>query len=121
MADRPSMGSALYSLMATIEDRRQKMPPKSYTTQLFSGGPELIGAKILEEAREVVEAGQSAATADERSHLIYEACDLLYHLLVLLGYHDITLAEIESELQRRFGLSGLDEKAARQGKSDPGS
>jgi phosphoribosyl-ATP pyrophosphohydrolase len=45
----------------------------------------------------------------------------LYHLLVLLGYHGIELVEIENELQRRFGLSGLDEKAARQGKANPAS
>ena len=48
-----------------------------------------------------------------RDHLIYEAADLLYHLMVLLGHHEIHIREIESELGRRFGVSGIDEKASR--------
>ena len=47
------------------------------------------------------------------AHLIHEAADLVYHLFVMLGFRDIKLAEVEAELARRFGISGLDEKAVR--------
>jgi phosphoribosyl-ATP pyrophosphohydrolase len=98
--------------MAVIEDRKRNPPPKSYTTSLFQGGVAKIGGKIMEEAAEVVEA--AGEPGDEgRGHLIYESADLIYHLFVLLGYKDIPLAELEAELGRRFGISGLDEKAAR--------
>lgn len=98
--------------MAVIEDRKANPPAKSYTTALFQGGVAKIGGKILEEAGEVVEAAGEPGDAG-RSHLIYEAADLIYHLLVLLGHRDVKLPEVEAELARRIGLSGLDEKAAR--------
>lgn len=99
-------------LMAVIEDRKANPPAKSYTTALFQGGVAKIGGKILEEAGEVVEAAGEPGDAG-RSHLIYEAADLIYHLFVLLGHRDVKLPEVEAELARRFGLSGVDEKAAR--------
>ena len=68
----------------------------------------------MEEAGEVVEAAGEPGDAG-RSHLIYEAADLIYHLFVLMGHRDVKLSEVEAELARRFGLSGLDEKAARGG------
>ena len=101
-------------LMAVIEDRKANPPAKSYTTALFQGGVAKIGGKILEEAGEVVEAAGEPGDAG-RSHLIYEAADLIYHLFVLMGHRDVKLSEVEAELARRFGLSGLDEKAARGG------
>jgi len=102
----------LNQLMAVIDDRRQNPPDKSYTTKLFDGGNALIGKKILEEADEVVEAAGESGQ-EGRDHLIYEVADLLYHLMVLLGHHEIHINEIEAELGRRFGVSGIDEKAAR--------
>ena len=102
----------LARLMAVIEDRKRNPPEKSYTTSLFAGGVEKIGRKIMEEAAEVVEA--AAETGDDgRQHLIYEAGDLIYHLFVMLGHREIPLHEVEAELARRFGVSGIDEKAAR--------
>ena len=79
-------------------------------------GSTKIGGKITEEAREVVEAAHEPGDAG-RAHLLYEAADLTYHLFVMLGHHGITLAELESELGRRFGLSGLEEKASRPPKA----
>ena len=102
--------------MAVIEDRRANPPAKSYTTSLFQGGVEKIGGKIVEEAAEVVEAASEPGDAG-RTHFIYESADLLYHLFVMLGYKGVALAEVETELARRFGISGLDEKASRP-KSD---
>ena len=102
----------LAKLMAVIEDRKRNPPPKSYTTSLFQGGVPKIGGKIMEEAAEVVAAADEPGD-DGRSHLIYEAADLIYHLFVLLGHKNIRLDELEAELGRRFGISGLDEKANR--------
>lgn len=99
--------------MATIEDRRRNPPERSYTTTLLAGGVDKIGAKIAEEAAEVVEAARDS----EREHLIHEAADLIYHVFVMLGHREIGLAEVEAELARRFGVSGLDEKASRDSKS----
>jgi phosphoribosyl-ATP pyrophosphohydrolase len=104
--------SILDKLMTIIEERKANPPERSYTTSLFRGGVEKIGGKIMEEAAEVVEAAGEAGS-DGRSHLIYEAGDLIYHLFVLLGHQGIKLSEVEAELASRFGVSGLDEKAAR--------
>jgi len=102
----------LARLMATIADRKANPPPKSYTTTLFTGGVPKIGEKIREEAEEVVEAAGEEGEAG-RTHLVREAADLIYHLFVMLGHRDVPLADVEAELARRFGMSGLDEKAAR--------
>lgn len=100
-------------LSAVIEQRNRDRPEKSYTTKLFEGGIPKIGQKVLEEAGEVVEAAGEPGDAG-RDHTVAEAADVLYHLLVLLAARNIPLSAVENELSRRFGISGLDEKAARQ-------
>ena len=110
--------SIFTQLMAVIEDRKASMPEKSYTTRLFQGGVAKIGEKITEEAAEVIEAADEPGE-DGRQHLIREAGDLIYHLLVMLGYREVKLSEVEAELARRFGMSGLEEKARRT--SPPGN
>ncbi|MBP88009.1 MAG: phosphoribosyl-ATP diphosphatase [Planctomycetaceae bacterium] len=114
--------NVLARLMAIIEDRKANPPERSYTTSLFQGGVAKIGGKIVEEAAEVVEAAREPGD-DGRSHLISEAGDLIYHLLVMLGHKNIKLSEVEAELAKRFGVSGLDEKAARseQANTEKGS
>jgi phosphoribosyl-ATP pyrophosphohydrolase len=104
--------SVLAQLMATIEGRRTNPPPNSYTAKLFAGGVKKIRTKLVEEAAELFEAAAEPGDAG-RSHVVYEAADLVYHLFVLLASQGIRLAELEEELARRFGTSGLDEKAAR--------
>jgi phosphoribosyl-ATP pyrophosphohydrolase len=105
--------SVLAQLMDTIEDRKLHPSEKSYTSKLLSGGVPAIGAKITEEAAEVVEA--AGESGDEgRQHVVREAADLMYHLLVLLSHRDTGLADVETELARRFGMSGLEEKASRK-------
>lgn len=103
----------LADLMAVIEDRKANPPARSYTTSLFAAGVDKIGSKILEEAQEVVDASHEA-DAVGHAHLTHEAADLIYHLFVMMGYKGVTLAEVSTELQKRFGTSGLDEKAARR-------
>jgi len=102
----------LDQLEQTILSRKAAPDEKSYTAKLLAGGVEKIGSKITEEAAEVVEA---AGEPDEagRQHTIREAGDLVYHLLVLLAAREVKLEEVEAELARRFGVSGLEEKANR--------
>lgn len=100
-------------LMEVLERRKSSTAEQSYTASLFAGGVERIGAKINEEASETVEAARESGR-EGRLHLVNEAADLIYHLLVLLAYRDVSLAEVEAELARRFGTSGHDEKGARK-------
>jgi phosphoribosyl-ATP pyrophosphohydrolase len=100
-------------LMATILDR--KANPKvatSYVSRLLSGGVAKIGTKIIEEAAEVVEAGDELGERG-KDHLVREAADLVFHMMVLLGYRDLHWDQVEAELQRRLGTGGLVEKASR--------
>jgi phosphoribosyl-ATP pyrophosphohydrolase len=112
MSDSPNV---FQRLMEVIQDRKQNPPAKSYTTTLFQGGFERIGLKIMEESAELVRAAaKSQESAEGREHLVDETADLLYHIFVMLGFRDIPLADVEAELARRFGISGLDEKASRK-------
>ena len=113
-----SPAEVLANLMAVIEDRKANPPARSYTTSLFAGGVDKIGSKILEEAQEVVEAAQAADSDVGRGHLTHEAADLIYHLFVMMGYRGITIDDLSTELAKRFGTSGLDEKAARRAETD---
>jgi phosphoribosyl-ATP pyrophosphohydrolase len=112
-AQPASATSVVAQLMAVIEDRKRNPPAKSYTTTLLNGGIPKIGGKVQEEAREVVEAAYEEGEQG-RKHVVAEAADVVYHLLVLLAHQDVKWDEVEAELARRFGISGLDEKALRQ-------
>jgi phosphoribosyl-ATP pyrophosphohydrolase len=100
----------LERLSEIIEDRKKNPPAKSYVTSLLNGGLDKIGAKITEEAQELLE---SAATTDQ-VHTVYETADLLFHVMVLLGYKDIPIQDVFRELERRFGTSGITEKESRK-------
>jgi phosphoribosyl-ATP pyrophosphohydrolase len=115
--------SIMRELDRVIAERKQSRPADSYTTKLLDAGLAKIGAKVTEEAAEVIEA--AAESGDEgQAHTTREAADLLYHLMVLLAWRDIPWTNVEAELARRFGISGLAEKASRSGnssKTGPGS
>lgn len=105
--------SILPELMRVIADRKANPPTeRSYVVSLLTAGTAKICGKISEEAREVVDAADEPGT-EGRAHLIHEIADLLFHTLVLLGHRDIPWSEIESELARRFGVSGIIEKENR--------
>ncbi len=104
--------SVFQRLMTVIEDRKRNPPEKSYTNTLLRGGAATIGQKLMEEAAEVIEAACEPVGVS-RKQLTHECADVIYHLFVLLALHDITLVEVEAELERRFGVSGLDEKTSR--------
>ena len=104
--------SVFPQLMQVIDQRKAQPSEASYTVRLLAGGAEKIGAKVMEEAAEVVAAAHEpgAAGAD---HLAHEAADLVYHLFVMLAHRDVPLSAVEAKLAARFGISGLEEKAAR--------
>ncbi len=95
----PPAGGVLAHLEAVVQARKAHPRPGSYTCQLFDGGLPLMARKVGEEAVEVVVAAQGEG--DER--LLGEAADLVYHLLVLLAARDLSWADVEAELARRFG------------------
>ena len=110
MTDRPIMSV----LMEVIAERKARPPAeRSYVADLMRGGVAKIGAKIVEEAAEVVEAGDEPGEAG-REHLVHEVADLVFHAAVLLGYRDLKWEAVEGELGRRFGISGIAEKEGRQ-------
>ena len=102
-------GEVLEALEAVIASRKGGPADRSYTSRLLAGGVPAIGAKVTEEAGELVQA--AAGETDDR--VVAEAADLVYHMLVLLAARDVPLAGVGDELARRFGTSGLAEKAAR--------
>jgi phosphoribosyl-ATP pyrophosphohydrolase/phosphoribosyl-AMP cyclohydrolase len=95
----PPAGGVLAHLEAVVQERKAHPRPGSYTCRLFEGGLPLMARKVGEEAVEVVVAAQGEG--DER--LAAEAADLVYHLLVLLAARDLSWADVEVELARRFG------------------
>lgn len=103
-------------LEALIQQRMTQSPDTSYVAKLNAKGLDTILKKIGEEATEVVLAAKADQYHSERAAVIYESCDLLFHLMVLLANKGIQMDEIGVELQRRFGTSGIVEKATRQEK-----
>ena len=103
----------LESLCETLEQRKQADPDKSYTARLFSEGLNGILKKVGEEATEVVIASKSG----DNGAIIHEIADLWFHTLVLLKYHELDCNDILKELENRFGISGLEEKAGRNSSS----
>ena len=99
----------LLRLEQVISARRDASPEASYVAKLNARGIEKIAQKLGEEATEAV----IAALSGSRQELVSESADVLFHLLVLLGAKDIPLADVLAELDRREGVSGLDEKASR--------
>lgn len=104
-------GATLERLEAIIAQRRSADPDSSYVARLTAKGLGKIAQKVGEEGVETV----IAALSESREALVGEAADLIFHLLVLLAAKDIPLAEVLAELDRREGVSGLAEKAARKG------
>lgn len=102
-ASPEAWGGILEGVIRTIRDRRLHPQPGSYTTKLFEGGHDKILKKVAEEAGEVL----LAAKGGKKEEIVYEVADLLFHTLMVLGYHEISLQEIYHELGKRFGKSGL--------------
>ncbi len=100
---------SLQDLSDVINARKDADPESSWTAKLLSKGPEKCAEKFGEEAIEAV----IEAVKGDKDALTNEAADVLYHLLVMLAARGVTLADVEAELARRHGRSGIAEKAAR--------
>lgn len=101
--------SLLRELAALVRERKGGDPEQSYTARLYAGGEDRILQKLGEEVTELLLASKSG----DRNAILHESADLLYHVLVLLGWHELSLQDVLEVLQKRQGQSGLEEKAGR--------
>ena len=106
------MSDILNQLAAVLEARKNAAPDSSYVAGLYAKGLDAILKKIGEEATETV----LAAKQGDRRQIVHETADLWFHTLVLLAQQGLKPDDVLQELERRFGLSGLDEKAQRGNK-----
>lgn len=104
------MSDLLQQLALALEQRKKADPEQSYVASLYAKGLDTILKKVGEEATETVIAAKNGDT----NQLIYETADLWFHSLVLLAHQGLGPDAVLTELERRFGLSGLEEKAQRQ-------
>ena len=103
------MNDTLQQIADILELRKSESADKSYVASLYAKGLDTILKKVGEEATETV----IAAKNGDKEQIIYETADLWFHCLVMLADQDLGPNDVLKELQRRFGLSGLDEKAQR--------
>ncbi len=103
------MNDTLQQLADILEQRKLESADKSYVASLYAKGLDTILKKVGEEATETV----IAAKNGDKEQIIYETADLWFHSLVMLAHQDLGPNDVLKELQRRFGLSGLEEKAQR--------
>ncbi|MBP8141043.1 MAG: phosphoribosyl-ATP diphosphatase [Acidovorax sp.] len=117
--DSPALSSqdALARLAAVIESRKPAHggdPEKSYVSRLLHKGPDAFLKKIGEEATEVVMAAKDVDHGADKSKIVYEVADLWFHSLIALAHYGLTPADVITELARREGTSGIEEKALRK-------
>ncbi len=100
----------LLRLMAVLESRKGADPESSYVASLYDKGLDTILKKIGEESAETI----IAAKSGDKQQIVYETADLWFHCLVMLAQQNLNARLVLEELERRFGVSGVDEKAARE-------
>ena len=103
----------LKQLAEVLEQRKQSSADQSYVASLHQKGLNKILEKVGEESVETILAARDAEQSGDNSKVVYETADLWFHSLVMLSHLDIQVDDILNELERRFGLSGLEEKANR--------
>lgn len=103
------MSDTLNKIYKVIESRKSADPKKSYVASLLEGGAKKISKKVGEEASETI----IAALTESKDRIVSESADLIFHLLVLLYSKKVKPNEVLAELEKRLGISGLDEKASR--------
>ncbi|HFC91850.1 MAG TPA: phosphoribosyl-ATP diphosphatase [Leucothrix mucor] len=104
----------LAQVAEVLESRKSAMPDSSYVAKLYHKGLDQILKKIGEEATEVVMAAKDASVNGKTDKVIYEVADLWFHSMVLLAQQGLHPDDVLKELERRFGTSGLVEKANRK-------
>jgi phosphoribosyl-ATP pyrophosphohydrolase len=108
------MSDVLQQLGDILEQRRHADPDTSYVAKLHHKGLNKILEKVGEEATETIIAAKDAQQSGDHSELIYETADLWFHSLVALSHLGESPQVVIDELARRFGMSGLEEKASRE-------
>ena len=103
------MNDILLELAKVLEERKKANPEDSYVASLYAKGLDGILKKIGEEATETV----MAAKDGDQAQIVYETADLWFHTMVLLAQQGLGPNDVLDELARRFGLSGIEEKARR--------
>jgi phosphoribosyl-ATP pyrophosphohydrolase len=107
------MSDVLNELQKVLEARKNATADTSYVASLHAKGLNKILEKVGEECTEVIIAAKDAHSSDTKQELIGEVADLWFHSLVMLSHLDLTAEDVTQELQRRFNLSGLEEKRQR--------
>lgn len=107
------MSDVLTQLQQVLNERQQSDPSSSYVSSLYHKGLNKILEKVGEEATETILAAKDAEHSQQLGEVVYETADLWFHSLVMLTHLGGDAQQVLNELQRRFGLSGLDEKASR--------
>ena len=97
-------------VQATLAERKNADPQSSYVAGLYAKGTDAICKKIAEEAAETI----MAAKDGDRLHLVREVTDLWFHSMILLTHFGLSVDDVVSELRRREGISGVDEKKSRK-------
>nr|Q31E63.1 RecName: Full=Phosphoribosyl-ATP pyrophosphatase; Short=PRA-PH [Hydrogenovibrio crunogenus XCL-2] len=103
----------LLQLDKILDARKTESPETSYVASLYEKGLDKILKKVGEEATETVMAAKDAEYTQNNDNLVYEVADLWFHTLILLSHQGLSSTDITNELQKRFGLSGHEEKANR--------
>ena len=106
--------NTLTEVAKVLESRKSAEPDSSYVAKLYDKGLDAILKKIGEEATEVVMAAKDAEKGKGTEKIVYEVADLWFHTLVLLAQQNLHPDDVLKELERRFGTSGLVEKASRK-------
>lgn len=117
MSSIPSSTDSLAHLAQVIESRLPHNggnPEASYVARLLHKGPDAFLKKIGEEATEVVMAAKDADHGGDKGKIVYEVADLWFHCMIALAHYGLTPADVVTELDRRQGTSGLEEKASRK-------
>lgn len=112
-----SSNDSLARLAAVIESRKPALggdPDKSYVARLLHKGPDGFLKKIGEEATETVMAAKDADHGGDRSKIVYEVADLWFHTMIALAHYELSPLDVIAELERREGISGIEEKALRK-------
>lgn len=103
-------------LAGILEERKGADADSSYVASLYAKGLNKILEKVGEESTEMIIAAKDAEKSGEKADLVYETADLWFHSMVALSHLGVSPNEVVEELGRRFGLSGLEEKANRPNK-----
>lgn len=116
MSFNPNSADSLARLALVIESRLPKNggdPAASYVARLLHKGPDSFLKKIGEEATEVVMAAKDADHGGDKTKIVYEVADLWFHSMIALAHYGLSPADVVAELDRREGVSGIEEKASR--------